>query len=281
MIKTAFWLLIGLVSVIQSRLAFADSPLDDIFMNERETRRYATFSEHSYALKLNGCAGFLIGPKIGASAAHCYQTGEITSGPAMRTGKTPDGKIGRTYELGSYREYDYWVFEIDWNSGQAPEGIEVVPLMQIRKDDLRTGENAFADRIYTLGFPADVSHGRLIHSWGYGKTDGTEKDTPRWIVNNISLINGNSGGGIFRESDRMLVSVVSGGPHRFGQTGWKENDWNDKTHWNWGPAMYQVYEKSAIFQAVFINGHNRFLNGVWRFDQFSPAQSILRRVGQF
>lgn len=222
--------------------------------------------EFEIALGLGGCAGSLIGPNIGLSAAHCRKTGAISSGMALKRGGQPDGRIVRTLEIGSVATYDYWIFEIQWNGGTLPLGMRVVPFVQRTQEEVRTGPNESSDKIFTLGFPMDIAKGRLIHSWGYGKQWTSDS-----LLNNISLINGNSGGIIARESDEMLVSVVSGGPHAFGQPGWKDNDWNDVTHFNNGPAMYQVYATSGVLKQVFPDGKNKFLSAAYVLEMLPLA----------
>ncbi len=240
-------------------LSFGPRPLSgadrDIFTNEKETRRPAQDREFEIALGINGCAGSLIGPNIGLSAAHCKMSGPIKSGMALKRGLPADGRIGKTLEIGSPSKFDYWVFEIQWNAGTMPAGMRLVPSVQREQDELKTGANETSDKIFTLGFPADIAKGKLIHSWGYGKQWSTDS-----LINNISLINGNSGGIIARESDEMLVSIVSGGPHAFGQPGWKGNDWNDASHFNVGPAMYLTYASSTVLKQIFPGGKNKFLS---------------------
>lgn len=244
----------------------------DIFNNTNETRRKALDSEHEMVIGLGGCSGFLLAPNIGGSAAHCQKTGAIKSGIAIRDGKGNDGSIVRTLEVGQVSDYDYWIFEIKWNDGTLPHGMRVVPFIQVNEFQVMVGSNDWADKIYTLGFPVDLSDGRtLYNSWGYGKKiDGKDH------VNNISMINGNSGGGLFRNSDDMLVSIVSGGPHAHGQSGWNNNDWNDATHWNWGPAMVQVYRQSAQLKAIFPGGVNR--HRTQRLEDVSPVHFLSSQI---
>jgi len=242
----------------------------DIFTNTTQTRRPAVNEDFEMALGLGGCAGFLLGPNIGGSAAHCKKSGTLKSGMALRDSLPDDGRIGRTLEIGSAGTYDYWIFEIQWTGGAVPHGMHVIPSIHIEKDQLKVGSNEVADKIFTLGFPVDISHGKLIHSWGYGKSNGTDN----WLKNNISLINGNSGGGIWRYSDNMLVSIVSGGPHAFGQPGWNNNDWNDPKHWNVGSAMWKIYQKSPVLKDIFPGGINKFKNGIWAMEAVSLAHWI-------
>lgn len=101
----------------------------DVFSNANQTRRPAQNDEFLAALDVRGCAGFLLGPNIGGSAAHCRSSGPIKSGIAMRDGLPADGQIGRTLEIGSVQDLDYWIFEIRWNSGQPPHGVRYVPFV--------------------------------------------------------------------------------------------------------------------------------------------------------
>jgi len=226
----------------------------DIFTNTGQTRRQAQGAEFDIALGLNGCAGVLIGPTIGLSAAHCQNVPKnIKSGIALRDGLASDATIVRTLEIGSAGNFDYWVFELKWKNG-FPIGMRLVPHIQTKENDLKIGANDTADKIYTLGFPADISQGRLIHSYGYGKNYSSSS-----LMNNISLINGNSDGGILRQNDYLLVSIVSGGPHAFQQPGWNNNDWNDSSHWNNGPALWKTYAQSNMLKSIFPNGGNKWL----------------------
>ncbi|MCB0416847.1 MAG: hypothetical protein KDD39_04300 [Bdellovibrionales bacterium] len=239
----------------------------DIYSNSNLTRRPAEGEEFNFVLSLGGCSGFILAPNVGGSAAHCRKSGSIKSGVALREGRPSDGTIGNTLEIGNVSQYDYWIFEIRWNGGQLPEGAELVPRIQTAEKDLEIGEHWQADSIYTLGFPADISNGELIHSWGYPKTSGSDGR----IVNNIALINGNSGGGIWRESDNMLVSIVSGGPHAFQQPGWNNNNWMDPDHWNHGPAMWKVYANSQKLKDIFPDGKNRYLGAERDYEDLSFA----------
>ena len=134
--------------------------------------------------------------------------------------------------------------------------------MQVNGGELLVGDNNTAEAIYTLGFPQDISHGKLVLSWGYGKSDGENGK----LTNNISLINGNSGGGILRLRDKMLVSIVSSGPHRFGEEGWKDNDWNDPKHWNWGPSIWKWYGQSRVLSTLYPQGLSRYYKPKWEFE---------------
>src|SRR5688572_22446197 len=77
-------------------LAHGQEPSWDIFKNEKETRRPARGDEFDMALGLKGCAGFLLAPNVGASAAHCRKSSQtrVKSGQALRDGGDFDGKIG-------------------------------------------------------------------------------------------------------------------------------------------------------------------------------------------
>ena len=230
----------------------------DVFSNVDQTRHPAQGSEFYLGLYVGGCGGCMLTPTIGLSAGHCHDVQPtIQSGVALRDGTGPDGRITRTIEWQSPDSgFDYWIFEVSWNGGGLPAGQRLVPEIQTSQAELQIGDNATSDRIYTLGFPGDVSNGtQLFYSWGYPKSPGTDKI----ITNNISLINGNSGGCIMRESDNLLVSIVSGGPHALGDSGWNGADWNDSSHWNQGPALWQLYPSSSTFKNVFPNGKNRYL----------------------
>lgn len=251
-----------LLSLVATQLLTASQ--DDIFTNVKETRRKANAEQHKRAISLGGCAGTLIAPNIALSAAHCKRPGSVKSGVSLAKGGSYDGDIGKTLEVGKTSEYDYWIFEIEWDDKKMPEGMKVVPLIQTKAGDVKTSATDDLDKIYALGFPGDVSEGDLYISEGFGK--GLHEET--LLLNNISLINGNSGGPVMRASDHMLVSVVSGGPHRLNEKGFKENDPQNKEHWNWGPALYLLYEKSETLKKLFPQGHNTFDSDLGHFNQF-------------
>ncbi len=259
--KAVVWVLVlGWVSA----QSFASTR--DIFTNTNKTRRIANSKESALAIQVgSGCAGFLIGPNVGMSAGHCVRAGtDIRSSVALADDLPADGQVGKTLELGTSKGYDLWIFEVKWDKGPYPKGIKIVPQVQVRANQLRIGDNNTADALYTLGFPQDISHGRLVLSWGYGKTDGENGR----IVNNISLINGNSGGAILRLKDKLLVSLVSAGPHNFGDPGWDENDWNDPSHWNYGPSIHKWYQGSKVLQTMYPNGLSRYYKASWDFETF-------------
>ncbi len=257
----------GWILLLTSQFALAQAR--DIYTNDDETRRPAVNEEFDMALELKGCTGYLIAPNVGASAAHCRGIPtSLRSGVALKYGQAFDGKIGKTLEVNN--TYDYWIFEIKWNSGFVPQGMQLVPSIQTRVDELAVGDNATADKVYTVGFPVDKGNTDLYYAWGYVKSDGSSGD----MTNNIGLINGNSGGGLFREMDNMLVSSVSRGPHAFGQPGWDNNDWNDSKAWNTGPAMWKVYRVSTELQAIFPNGQNRHRSGTWQLEEHSLSHQV-------
>jgi V8-like Glu-specific endopeptidase len=252
----------------------------DIFTNTNKTRRIANSKESAQAIEVgSGCAGFLLAPNVGMSAAHCTRAGdEIRSSVALRDDLPADGKVGRTLESGAAKGFDLWIFEIVWEKPPYPKGIKIVSHVQVQKGELIVGDNNTAEAIYTVGFPADISNGKLVLAWGYGKTDGEDGK----LKYNISVINGNSGGGVFRLKDKMLVSLVSGGPHRFGEDGWKENDWNDEKHWNWGPSIWKYYPQSKALQTLYPRGFSMYYKKSWDFemlpsfgfDEFEPTPLV-------
>lgn len=77
--------------------------------------------------------------------------------------------------------------------------------------------------------------------------------------------------------DDMLVSIVSGGPHAFGQPGWQGASWNDPSHWNHGPAVWKVYERSAQLKRIFPDGKNVHDSLAWRMGEISLQPLALFR----
>src|SRR5690606_38179013 len=71
------------------------------------------------------------------------------------------------------------------------------------------------------------------------------------------VINGNSGGGIWRKSDKMLMGLANYGEHQLGQSGWDNSSAESGNH-NSGPAMWAIYANSRTLKDVFPGGRNRY-----------------------
>src|SRR5690606_28490009 len=78
------------------------------------------------------------------------------------------------------------------------------------------------------------------------------------LVYNIGIINGNSGGGVWRKQDNMLVSLTNAGPRNLGNQGWNTGNADDPDHWNFGAGMWDVYGSSPTVRDTFPAGKNLY-----------------------
>jgi len=225
---------------------------------------------------LSICTGHLISPDLMMTASHCLPRvgATYTSGFALAHTQRNDLTVTDIVENSS--DLDYAILRISWANGY-PKEQNFPPLIATRAADIkRSPQPDQGDALFTVGFPADElpSQG----GWGPTYSEGQAKElcqstdsgmtcssslpeaTANYLGFNVSLINGNSGGGVWRKSDHMLVSLSNNGPNEFStdKTDWKDGDANDPKHWNDGPGMWAIYAQSATLRDVFPNGRNRF-----------------------
>jgi V8-like Glu-specific endopeptidase len=239
-----------------------DSRAKDIFTDDAsndpnggERRHKATSDERLWTISMNGCTGHLIAPDYMMSANHCQpQAGaQYTSGAAMVKGQQNDVTVLEVEEADG--TYDYSIMHIKWRSGQKPPEQRFPSLIATKAGDLKPSRaHGAGDEIFTVGFPGDKTR-----TWGATYSEGRAKQaSDGHLYYDMGIINGNSGGGVWRKSDHMLVSLTNGGAMILGQAGWDQANVDDANRWNFGPAMWEVYARSQRLQDLFPNGKNRF-----------------------
>jgi hypothetical protein len=227
--------------------------------NTGNARRHpATPDDDLWTIYMAGCTGHLIAPNLMMSANHCQPKVGATyiSGYNLSVNnRTSDITVTQVNEADA--TLDYAIMTIQWSTsdGQKPPGQRFPSLIATKASDVNLGEGPNdGDPVFTVGFPGDK-----IQTWGVTYAEGDAKATADVrLFFNIGVINGDSGGGVWRKSDHMLVSLTNGGVHELNQPGWNTDSAADISDYNSGPAMWLVYAKSATLQDVFPNGHNRY-----------------------
>jgi hypothetical protein len=230
------------------------SQLGDIYTNDRETRRDATAEETAWTISLGGCSGSAINAKYILTANHCSPAAgnSYKSGPAVAGRKPADIRVVRVAERSS--SLDYSIVEIRWLSGSPTPGQKYSPKISTSADDLVMGTDSVATKLETVGFPIDRQQ-RVTHAYGFSKNYRNND-----LLYNVGSINGNSGGAVWRSSDKMLVSMTNFGSHSYNQPGWNNNNPENPNAWNGGAAMYKVYAQSALLKTLFPGGINTAAN---------------------
>lgn len=234
--------------------------LGDIYTadNDPERRHKATAEEILWTVKIDGCTGSLLTPTLLLTADHCG-TGAgdtFTSGSALL--KAGDGKATPDIEVMDILEfdkkYDYAILEISWmNAEQKMPADQKMPsgIATKREDYVVSKEADQGDEVFTVGFPVDK------RKWGATFAKGQLKEhKDQFVRYNVGIINGNSGGPIFRMSDKLLISQTNGGRKAHGMPGWNNNDVNNPKAWNVGGILAEVYQKSDLLKKIYPEGKN-------------------------
>jgi len=188
------------------------------------------------------------------SANHCSPRAgaRYKSGYADAKGLSADIIVSQVIESGA--DLDYAIMKIRWTNGY-PRNQNFPPLIATKSTDLKFGRDLNSgDELFTVGYPQDK-----FNSWGATYAEGRAKVSQgNRLFYDIGIINGNSGGGVWRKSDKMLVSLTNGGSRAFGQAGWDSSSIATGTNWNFGPPIWVVYGRSKILQDIFPGGRNRY-----------------------
>ena len=240
----------------------------DVFKEDENSqrRRNATPDELLWTVKLNGCTAHLIAPEFLMTASHCLRVASpgtaATSGAALRSGSAPDLTLGDAAE--NDPTLDYAIIRVAW-IGAVPKALRFPGSIAIRPTDVwLSTQPGQGDEVFSVGFPVDHPQGAVYAEGNLKDVLGTQ------LRYNMGIINGNSGGGVWRKRDQMLVSMANHGPLKYGEAGWNGNDSQDSKHWNDGPPLWLVYKKSVILQNVFPNGRSRYASGAGT-DQIAVA----------
>lgn len=253
---------IALLTILTACSDSSTSRTQDIFLEDQgageagNARRHpASDTEKLWTILMPGCTGHLIAPNLMMTANHCTPAaGErYTSGYALTQGRKNDITAAQLVESSSV--HDYAILKITWDGGSAPRQQKFPPLIATSPTDVEVsrGEGG-GDALYTVGFPGDKRG-----TWGATYSEGHAKAVQSGrLVYNIGIINGNSGGGVWRKRDNMLVSLTNGGPNNLGQGDWNSASSTNANNWNFGAAMWEAYADSATLKDVFPGGRNRY-----------------------
>lgn len=253
-----------------------DSRTNDIFQEDNgdssqgNSRRHpATNDEKLWSITMSGCTGHLISPDYMMTANHCKASPGARYKSGYAVGRNQQNDITVTQVVESSAELDYAILKISWTTSY-PKDQRFPPKIAIKASDINFGrESGTGDELFTVGYPQDK-----FGSWGATYSQGRAKIAQgARLYYDIGIINGNSGGGVWRKSDNMLVSLTNGGAHAFGQAGWDTAAITSSANWNFGPPIWSAYEQSAILKDVFPNGKNRFTRS--EEDQVSNDVSVL------
>ena len=232
-----------------------DSDLDNIYLedNSASRRRKATDDELLKVVKLKGCTGHLMHPEYLMTAAHCNikKRDTYSSGSAIVNRSAPkDITIEEIVENNS--SLDFTIAKISWANG-FPKDQKFTTLISTSQSDVSFSKNPeTGDEVITIGYAADKAA-----EWGATYSEGRLKNFNRTdLIYNAATINGNSGGGVWKKSDGMLVSLTNGGPQAINRPGWNSSSKDNEAAWNRGVAMWVAYANSAKLRELFPNGRS-------------------------
>ncbi|SMF36422.1 trypsin-like serine peptidase [Pseudobacteriovorax antillogorgiicola] len=258
-IKRKIWPFLSLLTI--SCMESSPSLLNNIYREDQsglpsgnERRHDADQSELSWTVRNGSCSATLLNPQYLLTAAHCRPAvGELyTSGLAVGAGEENDIEVDEVLELN--QDLDYTIARIRWPAGGPREGQQYPAYVATTVSDLWIDDRSNqGDLIFTVGFPDDKrSVWKATYAQGRAKrlAEGS-------LYYNIGVINGNSGGGIIKAENQMLIAVVKGGPSKFGTSDWDRSSKDQSQAWNFGTPAWLIYEASPLLRSLFPDGKNR------------------------
>lgn len=226
-------------------------PEDEATQSVLDPRHRASLSEALWTIEMPGCSGHLLTTNYMMTAAHCKPVvgAKYRSGASLANNKIRDITVEEIAEVNE--SLDYAILKIKWFNDIKPAEQRMPAYIATTPLDVATSMNENqGDEVFTVGFPGDK-----IKEWGMTYADGRLKGLRgNSLVFNISVINGNSGGGVWRKTNNMLVSLTNNGPNKLNSGDWNTGNRNDPVHWNSGVAMWKVFEASALVRELFPSG---------------------------
>jgi hypothetical protein len=223
----------------------------NIFNNDSVTRRVANAEELRWTVNVGGCSGSMLSTRYLITANHCSPRADskYTSGGCMVLNCKSDMQAVRVVE--SFADLDVSIVEVKWLRADTAWKQRYTPQIQMKSEEVTTGrDGGSTTKIFTVGYPVD-KRGSAMYAEGYAKAKPGSS-----LRYNVGIINGNSGGPVWRHDDYTLVSLTNNGPHAFNERGWNNNDPENSNSWNGGPQMDVVYRRSKILPTIFKDGMN-------------------------
>jgi V8-like Glu-specific endopeptidase len=216
-----------------------DSALNDVYQDD-SGRRPATAAEMLWIIFADGCVGQLIAKDQMLTAGHCLQMigRRFSSGAALQRaggdGLRAEKDITGGQVLAESPQKDFAIMAVQFRDPNALASQRIVTLASDAAQVQFNAAPGQGDPLFTVGFPAD-GRGRAMYSDGFAKEiDGHN------VRYNVGIINGNSGGAVFRKADGLLVGLTNGGPSMIGQPGWNTKRKDDSNAWNFGVASWCI-----------------------------------------
>ncbi len=254
------WMLTAYIFIVLGcKARTPDSTLNEYIYKDR-VRRDPTSNEFSQFVSLNGSSGVLLSPKWLMVTNHQCDSWKKDGffAPIIRQHSTNDMLIALAPVERSSLDggYDYCLVEVaGFKSGmkiQFPKSIWV-------SEEQVSIKSTGGDMLYSLGFPSDNERmSKPTYSNGAARNLILNDNKATFLEFDVSGTKGNSGGPIYRQSDGMLVSIVSGSKRGAFAPEYAEQD--DPRTWSWGPALFEVIKSSKILQDIFPEGKNRFIS---------------------
>lgn len=208
-------------------------------------------AERKVFIDAYGSTGLLLNHRYFMTAEHsCDANGLL---PYERGGGQRPPRFVGVRLVESHIDYDVCIFEISWvANGELPKEIKLPKSIWTQKEQVLEEPLPVREVLYSFG----MGHYRRPHYSESSLLDVLpNSNSAQFIMFNLGSESGSSGGPVFRKSDGLLVSLISG-PVEGKPHGVYEPE--DRSGWVSGPALYEVYEQSAVLQKVFPNGTNIF-----------------------
>jgi|GEM_PF-3568380 len=233
-------------------------------------RRHAASNEEIvWTVSSKGCSAILLSPQYMLTADHCVNS----IGDRLRTGWSIMTNGGDDLEIVAIRErsveLDYKIVQVRWLTS-IPRQMKYPPRIAMSAEDVYSSPNPEqGDELFTVGFPDDRDGvWRATYAEGQAKIVDAHQ-----LYFNVGIINGSSGGGVLKKENFMLVSLANGGRKNLGELGWNTADADEFQAWNYGTALWQIYERSSLLKLLFPSGVNAELKG-----SFQPKTQIYLSV---